>query len=185
MSPALLARDRAALYGLCADLLSRPVDRDRLGALENFYAPLIQLEPGLDAWIKSRDPDKLTKLSVEYSRLFLLPKGVSPHARSWFVSESGTTGDQIAALVHQTMDVLELKQTDRDGNLAFDHLGLLYGVASAALASDIPERIAIGEHFEQQMFQTWVKPFAKALIDQSQEPLYRALGELICELHAA
>ena len=184
MSDPLPRESRAALYRLCADLLTHEVDEPRLRDLREVSALLVHLEPELGDWLAGADGPALEEVRVEFSRLFLLPRGVSPHAGAWLEGEAEAQATQIATLVHRAMAALELRQTEIAGSLSLDHLGLLYAVAGAALDSTVPERARIGEHVEREALGAWVLAFADALTKRARAPLYRALGRLIRELHA-
>ena len=173
---------RAALYRLFADLLTHEVDRPRLAALREVGAVLERAAPELCPWLEKADDRALLALRVEFARLFLTPKGVPPQASAWLGDDAAGSADGVARLTHRTMAALELEQTRHAGSLPLDHLGLLYAVASDALTSPVPERRALGEHIEQETLGPWVCAFARSL-GRSREPLYRALGQAMCELH--
>lgn len=183
LSDALPHAARAGLYRLCADLLSREVELARLGDLHALNEALASTESDLGAWFESADEKAVGALRVEFARLFLLPGGVSPHASAWLEGEQEMIAGQIAALTYRAMAALDLEQTEPVGALSLDHLGLLYSVASHALDSKVPERVAVGEHVEREALGDWVVAFGTALAQQSREPLYRALGSLIREMH--
>jgi TorA maturation chaperone TorD len=183
VSAALPRQTRAGLYRLCADLLTHEVDGPRLEGLRELADVLSPAEPALGEWLARADEPALAALRAEFARLFLLPKGVSPRACAWLDAEGGRAADALAALAHRAMEALDLHQTRDRGALAGDHLGLLYAVTAAALASDVPERVRVGEHLEAQAFDCWVPVFADALVRSSREPLYRALGRTVAGLH--
>ncbi len=184
MSEPLPRASRAALYRLCADLLTHELDEARLRDLREVSAVLVRLEPELEEWLAEADEAALRALRAEFSRLFLLPRGVSPFASAWLEGDSAALTTQIATLVHRAMAALELQQTRTAGSLSLDHLGLLYAVAGAALDSNVPERVRIGEHVEREALGAWVLAFADALTKRAEAPIYRALGRLIREIHA-
>ena len=184
MTDALPRRSRAALYRLCADLLTHEVDAARLQAIEGFSAVLGRAEPGLGPWLETADDRALAALREEFARLFLLPRGVSPRAGVWLSGGPEHTETRLATLVHRAMAALELEQTSLDGTLAADHLALLYSISGDALASDVPARVRIGEHVEREALGDWIVAFGRALEARSREPLYRALGKLLQALHA-
>ncbi len=183
VSEPLPRESRAALYRLCADLLTHELDEARLRDLREVSAVLVRLEPELGEWLAEADEAALEEVRVEFSRLFLLPRGVSPHASAWLEGGGEAQSTQIATLVHRAMAALELEQTEIAGSLSLDHLGLLYAVVGAALDSTVPERTRIGEHVEREALGPWVLAFADALTKRAEASIYRALGRLIRELH--
>ena len=184
MTEPLPRASRAALYRLCADLLTHELDAARLRDLREVSAVLVRVEPELGEWLATADAAALRALREEFARLFLLPRGVSPYASAWLDGDSQVLATQIATLVHRAMAALELEQTRVAGSLSLDHLGLLYAVASTALDSDVPERVRVGEHVEREALGPWVLAFADALAKRAEAPIYRALGRLIREIHA-
>ncbi|MDJ0849762.1 MAG: molecular chaperone TorD family protein [Myxococcota bacterium] len=183
MSEPLPRASRASLYRLCADLLTHELDAPRLRDLRELSAVLVPLEPELEAWLAGADEPALRALRSEFSRLFLLPRGVAPYASAWLEGDAQALATQIATLVHRAMAALDLQQTEIAGSLSLDHLGLLYAVAGAALDSSEPARVRIGKHVEREALGEWVLVFADALTKRAEAPVYRALGRLIREIH--
>ncbi len=184
VSEPLPRASRAALYRLCADLLTHELDEPRLRDLRDVAALLVRLEPELQDWLAGADEAALEAVRVEFSRLFLLPRGVFPFASAWLEGDCEAQATQIATLVHRAMAALELEQTEVVGALSLDHLGLLYAVVGAALDSGATERARIGELVEREALGAWVLAFADALTKRARAPIYRALGRLIREIHA-
>jgi TorA maturation chaperone TorD len=177
-----LPRDaRAALYALFAELLTRELDAARLEALRPFADALTAAEPELGDWIRRAGEPELAELRSEFARLFVLPGGVPPQASAWLENAEEPLAGQIATLVHCAMSALELEQTGSVGHLSLDHLGLIFAVASAGLATDVPERAQLGERVEREALGAWVTNFADALTRQSQAPIYRAAGRIIID----
>jgi TorA maturation chaperone TorD len=109
---------------------------------------------------------------------------VPPHASAWLAGDASGSADGFARLAHRAMAALELEQTTGAGSLPLDPLGLFYAAASEVLTSQVPERRALSECVERESLGAWVCAFARSL-DRSHEPLYRALGRVMCELHCA
>ena len=170
---------RAALYALLAELLTQELDASRLEALRPFADVLATAEPELGDWIRRAGEQELAELRSEFARLFLLPGGVPPQASAWLENEEEPRAGQIATLVHRAMSALELEQTGSLGLLPFDHLGLIFAVASKGLASSVMERAQIGEHVEREALGEWVIQFSDVLSRQSQAPIYRVAGRII------
>lgn len=163
--------DRATLYRLLAQLLTRAPDEEMFAVLREpaVRAVFEEVEPALRGGFRAEIlPDERT----EFARLFLLPRGVAPYASAWLVGDRERLAAQLAAFTHQLMEALDVHQTGVEGNLSLDHLGLLLAVAAEAL--DRPQTVALGVHMETQLLGAWVDRFAEALIARTTRPLYRA-----------
>ncbi|MFT5586992.1 MAG: TorA maturation chaperone TorD [Cognaticolwellia sp.] len=176
MSPA----QRAALYGLFARLLTEspgPALRADL-CQPGLGQTLVAIQPALADWLTSKNDGPVAQ---EYARLFLLPKGTPPFASAWIEGDSHKVAEQLATLMHRAMTAFDMKQTQLQGRLSLDHLGLSFAVLAQVLVHERPESQALAAHLETQLLGPWVPRFGQALADQAQHPLYLALGEMIVE----
>jgi TorA maturation chaperone TorD len=69
------------------------------------------------------------------------------------------------------------------GRLPLDHAGLLFEIAARAVAETNEATRAIAGPLEEQLFGRAWQGFGRAIERQAREPLYRALGRLISEIH--
>ncbi len=175
---------RAAILSLLSRLFLREVDDALLGELarEDIAETLDTLAPGARAEVTAALEDESAReaLDVEYCRLFILPKGVSPFAASW--ASDGPTMERAALedRIGTLFDALRMRPRDGElGRLPADHVGILLALASVAETRD--EQGALAEE-SLAILRAGQAPFASAVAEKTTSHLYRASALLLTEV---
>ncbi len=164
------------IYALVARLLLNEID-DELIAVVSTPMVLEILEPvapGLRQYVQHYDEAAHEAAAEEFTRLFIMPNGVSPRAAAWVEGELETVGAQLSKKAHGYMLNLG-REVDVQvaGRLPLDHMGLLLDLAA----------MSVGTPLEQVVFQDLVQPWAQrygaALSAKADSPLYVAAGVLL------
>ncbi|HBP21239.1 MAG TPA: hypothetical protein DEA08_26060 [Planctomycetes bacterium] len=176
----LPATELALVYRLCGRLLLREVDAPALELLRQppVRATLERAAPGAAAALDAWDDEAQRE---EFTRLFLLPEGVSPRASAWLPRERDTLGAGVARVSEALLAELGRSpdQLPGVGRLPRDHGALLLELAALALERD-PRR---GASFVKESLAPWLGVCGRELERTSRSPLYRALGVLLATLH--
>jgi TorA maturation chaperone TorD len=191
--------DRAPIYAWLSGLLVREIDAETWNGLraEPVRSLLTRLEPSLVASLERElTPRREGRLSEEFTRLFLLPGGVSPFAGVWLESrapdkavgqDSGESFPRkVSLLVERGFEALgrEPIKAEPWGQLPLDHVSLLFDLISHGAKSTAPGDLEIALRLEHALLDGWLMPFGAALHERSREPIYRALGKLISSMGA-
>ena len=174
---------RAAIYRLVSALLLHEVEGPLLALLRQpaVSATLEAAQPGVHDCLTGWNEAAQEAHAEEFTRLFLLPKGVPPRASAWLPQERDTLGAGIAREVTALLQELGREQNGLGGGrLPEDHGALLFELAACALEA-LPAR---GEAFSCAVLEPWVGAFGAGLTANASSPLYRALGSLLAGLHA-
>ena len=178
---------RSAVLSLLSRLFLREVDEALLRQLtrEDIAATLEALAPGAAAEVTRalRDEGAREELDVEYCRLFLLPKGVSPFAAAWGWSDTQEQRAVLQDRIGGLFDRLRLRPQDSGlGHLPADHVGILLALASVALTGD--EQGALADE-ALAILRAGRDRFAAAVAERTTSPLYRASALLLEEVLGA
>ena len=182
----LSAPEQALVYRLCARLLLRELDAATVatllapGVAESLEAAASGTTASLAGW----DAAATEAHAEEFTRLFLIPGGVSPRAAAWGAGERERLGAGVAREVRALLPALG-RRVDAPagvGRLPEDHVALLLELAACGLEGADPAR---GLAFVAAAVTPWAQPFGLALGERAALPIYRALGTLIAQLHAA
>lgn len=176
----LPASELALIYRLCGRLLLREVDAATLELLRQpaVRETLERAAPGAGAALDDWDDEAQRE---EFTRLFLLPGGVSAQASAWLPRERDALGAGLARAAEALLAELGRAPDPIPGvgRLPRDHGALLLELAALALERD-PAR---GASFAGEALAPWLGACGRALARQSRSPLYRALGALLAALH--
>lgn len=187
----LTLAERGPLYALASRLLVAEVDAVLWSELA--MPPLSSLLAQMDDALGTAFADDFTaereeELAVEFARLFLLPGGVAPYASEWLAQEDqrAASREEIMMLVREVLTALEIEPNPEGpgGRLPLDHVGLLFEVAARAASETDEATQTIAGPLEEQLFGRAWQGFGRALEREAREPLYRALGRLIADIHA-
>jgi len=190
--------ERAPIYAWLATLFVREIDATTWEGLRSYpvRSILTQLEPSLDAELEhALLSERAAELDEEFTRLFLLPGGVSPLASAWR-EESGenrqpdkrpeeSIREGIAQLVGHGFEALgrEPVRAEPWGRLPLDHVSLLFDLVSCGATSSTPSDLETAHHLDRELLGEWVGRFGRALSEQADEPIYRSLGRLVYSMH--
>lgn len=188
--------ERAPIYAWLATQFTREIDAVAWAELrsEPLRSILVRLEPTLTQPLSlPLSTETKENLAEEFARLFLLPNGVSPLAAPWIASASGRdpsqVRDDLTTIVGNGFEALGRKPSGSEpgGRLPLDHVALLFDLiaVSAAQGAMDSSDLAIAHHLDRELMNEWLVSFGETLASKARHPLYRAIGQLVADLHAS
>jgi TorA maturation chaperone TorD len=190
--------ERAPIYAWLAPLFVREIDATTWQELQSdpLRSILTRLEPSLDAELELELlSERASELDEEFTRLFLLPGGVLPVATAWLeTSGEGQESEKppeeairegIVQLVGHGFEALgrEPVRAEPWGRLPLDHISLLFDLVSCGATSSTPSDLETAHYLDRELLGEWLERFGRALSEQANEPIYRALGRLLYSMH--
>ena len=146
-----------------------------------------QFQPGFNAYVRDREwsDSALHELATEYGRLFLLPEGVSPYAVKWMQGEEGAVKARLEDQISILYESLRVQPMDFGlGNVPADHVGMLLALTSVALETEPTPKVGGLASRSQALIADWAPQFSDALLEKTENPLYRAAAKLLPEVLA-
>ncbi len=168
-----------------AEALAGPLDGGRRDALAEEFTRLFLLPERLATPIPAPEPEALVHGSkVEASA----PAGrsVPPLASAWLGDDHERLRRDVATLVARGYDALGRRpvRAERCGRLPLDHVAMVFDLVAHAAGATTSGTKRAAIHLERELLGDWLVCFGDALAARSREPLYRAIGRLISQLHA-
>jgi len=179
--------DLSAVYLLLANLFLREADATLLAELAkpDIADVLDLLEPGVAAYIRDTDwtPEAMNDLAAEYSRLFLMPEGVSPYAAQWMQGEEGAIRARLSDQITTLYEALRVEPADFGvGNVPSDQVGMLLALTSVALQTESAPKGKGLAGRAMDLMRDWAPRFADDVRENSESPLYRAAAGLLVHI---
>ncbi len=169
----------APIYRFLARLVLTEIDEALIAAIATpaVLSLLAPLAPGLREYVRHYDSEAHEAAAEEFTRLFVLPSGVSPRAARWIEGELATVGALLSQRAHHHLLQLgrEIDSTVA-GKLPLDHVGLLLDLAAASMGGPT-EQVVLRE-----LVLPWAERFGAALCQQANSPVYIAAGALLQHL---
>ncbi len=158
----------ASLYALLGRFFAAEIDRDLFETLQvpDIRETFEKIEPGCTACFDEE------AAAAEFCRLFVLPKGTPAVAGAWLKGTGSPNSTAIVGLVLNLRSALDLDLPD---HLPPDHAGVLLPLM-AWLLDHQPDAAA---DFREQALAPWVAPFAAALQEKAELPLYRVVAKIL------
>jgi len=182
-APRDMGRTRAQILELCSRLLLVELDQSarEMIRLPEVLNPLMKLEPSLGEWLGSEpwDATRCDDVDADFCSLFVLSPTTSPCASAWFGDEPARIASHFHNRVEAWSAALGIQLSHEPlGRVPSDHVAVLSGLlAHAILLGDAGASLA--EQIVEEGLRPWLSRFAAAVLEKTQNPLYRAIVQLL------